>query len=295
MKTNTYDRVNRRPTPQDRRGSMLTLVAVMMVVIVAVTAFAIDTGYIVCARTQLRSAADSAVLAGAGALTEGQSLDLCRGQAVYYSNLNAPQSTTTISFGTWNPTSKTFTSGTSQPNAVRALVSRTAANNDSIPLFFAKIFGLDHQDATAEAIASGATAYYSGTTPPTSVYVTSTKDLSNVVLQFAPDDPPQNPPRPETQKFESLTGYTGTFSGTGVNAGREIIGVWIKSGENSSGDGPGYGEYVAKPSDYTGLDPLTIHGCNQASKKIPHVTATFQAIGPTFSESGSSSPVRLVQ
>ena len=68
-----------------------------------------------------------------------------------------------------------------------------------------------------------------------SVTANSDKDLSNVVLKF--DDE-------TTQKFEGLSGYTGTFAGTGSNAGKCIVGVWIKSGCNLSGDGPGYGAYV---------------------------------------------------
>jgi hypothetical protein len=66
-----------------------------------------------------------------------------------------------------------------------------------------------------------------------SVDITSTKDLSNVVLGF---------PRGGRQKFEGLTGLTGTFSGTGSNAKSRIEKVWVKSGSNKSGDGPGYGE-----------------------------------------------------
>ncbi|MBI2191146.1 MAG: hypothetical protein HYU36_04100 [Planctomycetes bacterium] len=68
----------------------------------------------------------------------------------------------------------------------------------------------------------------------TSVSVTSTKDLSNVVLEFSDGS---------RQKFDGLTGTMGTFSGTGSFSGKRIVGCWVKSGNNSSGDGPGYGEY----------------------------------------------------
>jgi hypothetical protein len=113
------------------------------------------------------------------------------------------------------------------------------------------------------------------------VYVTSSKDLSNVVLEFADG---------QRQKFDGLTGYTGTFQGTGDNAGKEVVCVWIKSGCNSSSEGPGYGERI----DNSGSD-ATIHGANAAHGCTPHVTATFQATGVTFITSGSTSPVRLVK
>lgn len=70
----------------------------------------------------------------------------------------------------------------------------------------------------------------------TFITVTCDKNLSNVVLRFTDG---------KTQKWDSLTGYVGTFSGTGSNAGKQIIGAWVHSGCNASGDGPGYGEYFA--------------------------------------------------
>ncbi|HCS53610.1 pilus assembly protein TadG-related protein [Rubinisphaera sp.] len=71
-----------------------------------------------------------------------------------------------------------------------------------------------------------------------SIYVESTKDLSNVVLEFTDG---------VHQKFEGLSGHTGTFLGTGENEGKAIVNAWIKSGKNFSGDGPGYGESFENP------------------------------------------------
>ncbi len=59
------------------------------------------------------------------------------------------------------------------------------------------------------------------------MYVTSKKKLSNVVLHFEDGT---------HQKFDDLSGgYTGNFAGTGENAGKVVIGVWIKSGVGSWG------------------------------------------------------------
>ncbi len=71
-----------------------------------------------------------------------------------------------------------------------------------------------------------------------SVYVESTKDLSNVVLEYEDG---------VHQKFDGLSGHTGTFAGTGSNEGKAIVNVWVKSGRNHSGDGPGYGELFENP------------------------------------------------
>ena len=79
-----------------------------------------------------------------------------------------------------------------------------------------------------------------------SVTANSSKDLSNVVLKYCDGS---------HQKFEDLSGYSQLFSGTGSNADKTIEGVWIKSGCNNSGDGPGYGEFVANP-DANVCNPL---------------------------------------
>lgn len=63
---------------------------------------------------------------------------------------------------------------------------------------------------------------------------TSSRDLSNVVLAFADGT---------HQKFEGLTGKTKIFQGTGSNTNKVVTGAWIKSGNNQSGAGPGYGAW----------------------------------------------------
>jgi hypothetical protein len=65
------------------------------------------------------------------------------------------------------------------------------------------------------------------------------KDLSNVVLEFADGS---------RQRFDGRSGHVNSFSGTGANAGKTVVGVWIKAGPNFSGDGPGYGERVDAPA-----------------------------------------------
>jgi Flp pilus assembly protein TadG len=65
------------------------------------------------------------------------------------------------------------------------------------------------------------------------VYVESTKNLENVVLQFSNNN---------KQTFSGLSGKTGTFKGSGSNNGKQITKAWVKSGNNLSGEGTNYGE-----------------------------------------------------
>jgi hypothetical protein len=60
------------------------------------------------------------------------------------------------------------------------------------------------------------------------VHIVSCKELSNVVVEFKGG---------ERYKYDGLQGHYGTF-GAGD---KEIVGVWVKAGNNASGDGPGYG------------------------------------------------------
>lgn len=87
--------------------------------------------------------------------------------------------------------------------------------------------------------------YVSANFHGTSVTCTSAKDIGSVVLEFEDG---------VHQLWDGLSGYEGTFYGTGDNANKYIVGVWIKSGCNFSGDGPGYGEYFRNPGADGGGD-----------------------------------------
>jgi hypothetical protein len=63
------------------------------------------------------------------------------------------------------------------------------------------------------------------------------KDLSNVVIELEDG---------QRVRFEDVSGQVNTFQAPG---GQRIVGVWIKAGNNASGDGPGYGERVDAPDD----------------------------------------------
>ncbi|MCU0961627.1 MAG: pilus assembly protein TadG-related protein [Pirellulaceae bacterium] len=264
---------------------MVALVATMMVVIVGMVAFAVDIGWIVTSRTQLQSAADAAALAGASTLVEDMSLTATVAEAEHYGQINAPQAHISVTMGTWDPVSKVFTANNNQPHAVQVTAERTAALGNAAPAFFSRIFGKEQFDIRAESVAVGAVRVAQTLPYSLSVYVTSTKDLSNVVLKLDNGDGTFS-----HQKFEPLSGYSGTFSGKNEHHGKPVRGVWIKSGSYTSGDGPGYGEHIA--DDGKGV---TIHGLIAARGSYAHVTATFEAKGIAFTDAGSDSPVRLVK
>lgn len=68
--------------PQERRGAILVLVAVIMPVFVLMAAFAIDVAWMQLVRTELRTATDAASRAGAKTLSIEQSVPLARAAAL---------------------------------------------------------------------------------------------------------------------------------------------------------------------------------------------------------------------
>lgn len=78
--------------------------------------------------------------------------------------------------------------------------------------------------------------------------VKSSKDLSNVVLLYSDGT---------VQKYDDLKGHEATFIGLGDDD-KILSGVWIKSGCNHSGDGPGYGEFVANDDTVTYVPVVSI-------------------------------------
>ncbi len=298
-----------------RRGAIIVLAAILMIVMMGVLALTIDTGYMYTMQTQLDRAVDAAALAGAASLGDGT--DIANQKAVEYlvrnpvgtgpvadnelgqkmaEFLSLHRNDYQIVAGNWNSETHQLEPTSELPSALS--VRMTYPN---MPTFFGRVFGKNAFQVQSEAVAMyqprdimivldfsgsmnddselksinrfGFTTIMNGLAqmyqelgnpvygnmqfdpqyitvngqPPQnnsqpqitveyrykSVYVTSTKDLSNVVLKFS---------NGRTQKFDNLSGKTGLFKGTGSNRNRPIYRVWVKSGNNASGEGPGYGE-----------------------------------------------------
>lgn len=307
----------RRCPERTRRGAILVLSSVLLILLAGMVAYSVDLGYVYTVRTELKRATDAAALAGAGALPQGA--DVAYQSAVDFLLRNPvanrfvtgeenrqqrleeflAQHPEAIQFetGHWDAVRREFVPSTDRPSAVRVV-----ANLRGAPLFFGRIFGRDTFDLQAESIARfqprdivlvldfsasmnddselrrisefgeswrpailaeltetwqelGSPQF--GSLPfepdyvtlvgkaPTKpcepqiwvkfleyerkVYVESSKNLSNVVVQYSDGT---------TQKYDNLSGKTGVF-GSGA---KTITRVWVKSGCNDSGDGPGYGE-----------------------------------------------------
>ena len=159
---------------KDESGVTAILVAIVMVVLISITALAVDIGYVATTKNELQNVADAAALAAAnqlGAIYRGMSYDdqetyecgaedsaTIKGAAidVAYKNIaggeNIIFSDGDVRIGDWDGNG--FTETDAQPDAVQVTARRDGAANGPITTFFAKIFGVNTVDVAADAIAA---------------------------------------------------------------------------------------------------------------------------------------------
>lgn len=157
-----------------RKGVILVLTALLLVLMLAMIAFAVDLGYLNVARTELQRSADAAAIAATYDLIQSgdpasqanySELETkARARAVQYAALNKvlaqspglAQSDVTIGYLA-NPSDKNsqiVASGANAPNAVRVLVRRASGQNNEVPLFFGRLLGRNLVSMQAEATAA---------------------------------------------------------------------------------------------------------------------------------------------
>ncbi len=158
-----------------RRGNIIVLSAILMVIIMAFAAFACDVGYLCVIRTELQRSADAAALAAVWELadedgpgdspTSDEVADRARQVAVEYAALNlvgcqAPGLTEDdVEVGyiadLSDPDSPMVAYDDEHlPNAVRVRVQRSSIINGEVPLFFARVLGYDQTAVEATSTAA---------------------------------------------------------------------------------------------------------------------------------------------
>ena len=128
------------------RGQILPIVALALVVMLGISAFAIDVGYAYYAKRQLQSATDAAALAGAQDLP---SITTAKATAATYASANVPAnlSTATFTYATSCTASAAAGLCSAATNPNNLTVTGTASTNT----WFAKIFGWAKFDVSAKA------------------------------------------------------------------------------------------------------------------------------------------------
>jgi hypothetical protein len=164
--------MNTKRPHERRKGAIGVLAAFLMIVTLAITAFAVDMGYLCLVRTDLQTSADAAALAGAKALLDARMAAL---DPDYVTALSDTSSTATqfaglnfvagkkptlgngdvvIGYLANTPDATLDTSGQNGYNAVQVRVRRTAGQNGAVPLFFARAMGTREAESQATATAA---------------------------------------------------------------------------------------------------------------------------------------------
>jgi Flp pilus assembly protein TadG len=136
----------------DRTGNVIVLSSILMVVLMAFIAFAVDVGYMGNTQSELRRAVDAGALAGAGKLVDG--VDAARPVVIDFVQRNlvgarTPQAANIeVTAGNWNSESRSFAESNDNPSALKVVV-----NHPNQPLFFGRVLGKNDFSLTASAIA----------------------------------------------------------------------------------------------------------------------------------------------
>jgi hypothetical protein len=137
-------------------------VVIIMGILIGFASLGVDWAEVQLAKTQLLEAADAAARAAAGNISNG--VTSAQNAAVAYGGYNSVAGTaflvnpaSDIDFGTWNPSTKTFTiltgSARSGANAIRVWGRRTTANGNPIRLSLGPLLGASTIDMQLSSIA----------------------------------------------------------------------------------------------------------------------------------------------
>ncbi len=178
--------MNTQHHPRRKKGSILVLTAILMILMFAFLAFAVDLGYLAMVRTQLQRTADSAAIAAAGSLLDAEiatgqpnspaainsaittAENYTRLNKVLNSELALGTSDVTVGYlsNPFDPGVQFSLLGANGYNAVQVRVQMAENQNRAVPLFFARILGINQ--ANVQAVATAAfLSNVSGFRPPT--------------------------------------------------------------------------------------------------------------------------------
>ncbi len=148
-----------------RRGAIAVLAAAMLVVVLGLAALAVDMGYLYNAKAEAQRTADAAALAAAAAMFDEAGLNQARavtvaGQVAGHNPVMSQPITLQqmdVVLGRKDnlfvPDAPFVAVADNTSNAVSVTVHCTQARGSAMPVFFAGIFGKDHADVSATAIA----------------------------------------------------------------------------------------------------------------------------------------------
>jgi hypothetical protein len=152
-----------KPNLADERGAVIVWFAFLLIALVAISALAVDVGFMMATRNELQNVADSAALAGArqlGKIYQAMGSDVQDGYVLTGADkslivttvLDVADENTAggvaeikvkpedVEVGVWENHSFDGTAGLPNANAVRVITRRDGTANDSVTTFFASMW-----------------------------------------------------------------------------------------------------------------------------------------------------------
>jgi len=138
-------------------GVTLVVVAVVMLVLLGFAALSIDLAYLTVSKDELRRAADSAALAGAGRLgnldASATAVAFAAKNTVAGNDVTLGEGDVALGWYDFGTNQFAASGGTGEQNAVRLTARRTRNSPDgALPVFFASVLGIHCAELSAEAI-----------------------------------------------------------------------------------------------------------------------------------------------
>lgn len=144
----------------DEQGAISVWLAGGMTAIIGVGALAVDVGNLYMQETRLQIAGDTAALAAASVVGEGE--QAMRDAAIYYVEQNLPSAhfgtvlaAQDVVTGTWDDGTASFTPAAGG-NAVQLTLRRTSASGNPVNNFLSAVVGYDSMDIVTQVTATGA-------------------------------------------------------------------------------------------------------------------------------------------
>ena len=142
----------------DRRGAILAVLGAFIGITFLVAAVAVDGAYLYSMRNRLQAVADLAAIAAVREIGDQAMMEVAVASVV---ETNMPSSengevvsTSDVTLGHWDRSTRVFTVDETAPTAVRVVANRTHTNGNPAETFFASAIGLGEIDIAARSIAA---------------------------------------------------------------------------------------------------------------------------------------------
>lgn len=145
-----------RAPVDDERGAVLVFTALVIVVLLGMTALVVDMGRLFVVRAELQNAADSAAVAAASELPDPATAQVIALDyaALQHDGPGVIATPTDVEVGNWDYVNETFTANATPLNAVQVVTRRTAAYGNDVENFFGAALGIARSNVSAIAVAS---------------------------------------------------------------------------------------------------------------------------------------------